>query len=681
MKKVTVSMVMRPMLPAVLVLMAGGCARPGVGSGATPVDGRSGPAIRPHPSTVVPPGDYTAALEAGTRSPSGEPGPAYWQQWADYVIETSLDPAAKRLDGRVAITYHNSSPRTLSVVFLHLLQNLHAPGVVRNRPVELTGGVDLTRVVADGQVLESGGEHTLRRGPGYRANGTILAIRPPRPLRSGGTLELDIEWGFTIPQSGVGRMGWSRDDLFFIAYWYPQMAVYDDVVGWHLDPYLGSAEFYTGFGNYDLTIEAPDGWVIMATGALENRREVLPAPVLERLERAEASDEVVSILTEADVGPGRATQASATGRLRWRFLADSVRDVAWSATRQSRWDAARAPVGDRDGDGVADFTRVDAIWRVTAPRWQHSVRYSQHAIDFLSRYTGIPYPWPHMTAVEGGGIIGGGMEFPMMTLIGDYNTRGDEALYNVTAHEEAHMWIPMIVGIDEKRYGWMDEGSTSFNENQARKEFFPESDPEARDLRTYLDRARRRIEGEMMRWTDFHYPGGASGVASYSKPATALTTLRRILGPERFDRAWQAYIRAWAYKHPKPWDFFAMMETQTGEELDWFWQGWYYETWTLDHAVGQVETGSGTTVTIENRGRLPMPTRVIITLDDGSVLERVVPVRHWLNGYVSASIAVPPGRGTVIKVEIDPDGVSPDIDRANNVWKRGAREGGGAARP
>jgi hypothetical protein len=589
---------------------------------------------------------------------------SYWQQWSDYRIEASLDPDTKRLDGQATITYYNRSPRTLNIVFLHLLQNLHAPGAMRNRPVEMTGGVELTSVSAGGQSLSEG---ELRRGPGYRIRGTILGVRPPSPLGSGDSLTLGISWGFKAPQSG--RMGWNEDNLIYMAHWYPQMAVYDDVVGWHLDSYLGSAEFYMGYGNYDVTIEVPEGWVIMGTGTLQNRADVLPASILERLTRAEQSDEVVAVLTEDDFGPGRATRTSETGRLSWRFTAENVRDMAFSATRESRWDAARTPVGDRDGDGQTDYTRVDGFWRSSAPRWQHSARYTQHAIDFLSRFTGVPYPWPHMTAVEGGGIIGGGMEFPMMTLIGDYNNDGDSALYYVTAHEEAHMWLPMIVGVDEKRRAWMDEGSTSFHENQSAKEFFPGRDFDEGDRRSYIAQTRRGTEGEMMRWTDFHYQG-ASGVASYSKPASALVALRRYLGEERFLNGWQTYLRNWAFKHPKPWDFFNTMETVSGEDLDWFWHSWYYEIWTLDQAVEGVEdVPGGARITIADHGYLPMPAYVTVTYGDGTIEDREVPVGHWLTGQARATVTVTSDQ-PVVKVAIDAAGTLPDVDRDNNVWER-----------
>lgn len=627
---------------------------------------------RPIPYPVVPPPPFQRAIAAGTRSATGAPGSTYWQQAADYDLHARLDATSKRLNGRGAVVYTNNSPDTLLTVFLHLLQNLHAPAAVRNEPEEVTGGVSLELVTADGQVL------TERRDarPGYRVQGTILGIRLPRPLLPGASVELGLEWSFTVPQSGAGRMGWSRDNLFHIAYWYPQMAVYDDVVGWQLDQYLGQAEFYTGFGDYRLTVEAPDGWVVMGTGRLTNPDEVLPPPILRRLREAAQRDTVVQVLTSADFGPGKATRRSRDGYLTWRFTAERVRDVAFSATRESLWDATRTPVGDRDGDGRTDFARIDAFYRETAPRWVNTWRYAQHSIDFLSRWTGYAYPWPHMSVIEGADIINGGMEFPMMTLIGDYNSRGDSALYFVTAHELAHMWVPMIVGVDEKRYAWMDEGTTSFNENQGRKEFYPGPDHDDPDRQTYLAVARRDLEGEMMRWSDYHYPGPAYGVASYSKPATLLVALRGLLGEETFVDSYRTYIHNWAFKHPKPWDFFNTFNAGSGQDLDWFWRTWYFETWTLDQAVGAVTSEAvasspapRTIVVIEDRGLAPMPARIAITLQSGEVLRREVPVSHWLSGARRAEISVA-AMAPVVKVEIDPEGAFPDIDRRNNVWQK-----------
>ncbi|MDH5197359.1 MAG: M1 family metallopeptidase [Gemmatimonadota bacterium] len=620
---------------------------------------------RPLPHPVVPPAEYRQAVEAGTRSPTGEPGPNYWQQSARYTIEARLLPDEKRVEGRETIVYYNRSPRPLPVLALYLLQNVYAEGAMRNSPAEVTGGIEIREVwVGDSVAREI---QPGQRGAGYGTQGTNLYIRPPAPVAAGDSVQITLDWAFTLPQRG--RQGWNADNLFFVAYWYPQMAVYDDVGGWQLDPFLGDAEFYAGFGTYDVTIEAPDGWVIMATGDLQNPAAVLAEPVLARYRQAHTSDSVVHVLTTADLESGIATPVSGSGTLRWRFHADSVRDFAWSATTASLWDAARIPVGDRDGDGRTDYVRGDAIYRPDATRWTEAWRYVQHSIEHHSRWTGIAYPWPHMTAVEGGGIMGGGMEYPMMTLISPFTEAPDTLLYLVVTHELAHMWVPMIVSTDERRYGWMDEGTTDFNELEAMKEFYPGHNPEPDEQEAYLQAARQDREGELMRLTDYQYPG-AGGVASYQKPATLLIALRELLGEETFLRAYRTYLGAWAFKHPKPWDFFNVFNAVSGQNLDWFWSTWYYETWTLDHAVERVTTNpdGSATIVIEDKGQAFMPARVTITRENGQQIEREIAVEHWLAGNTRGEIAVPRG-SPVVRVEIDARRKFPDIERNNDTWE------------
>ena len=626
---------------------------------------QAAPVRRPIPYPVVPSMEFQRAIKNGTRTETGEPGPAYWQQWTDYELSATLHPDEKRVMGSARITHFNRFSRPLPVVALHLHQNVHAVGALRNTPVEVTGGMTLDLVVADGMTLEEG---STQAGPAYEVDGTLLVVRPPRPVPAGGSMVFEFEWSFVVPEDGLGRMGWDDDNVFFVGYWFPKMAVLDDVIGWHVDPYLGNSEFYDGFGSYDLSIDAPAGWIVMASGELLNREEVLLPHIQERLAAAEASDSVIQVVGQDDLGSGQVTQPGVDGRVTWRFQADTLRDAAFSATRDSRWDAVRTPVGDRDGDGRLDYARVDAFYRSDAERWTEMARYSQHSIDFLSRYTGLSYPWPHMSAVEG--VIRGGMEFPMMTLIEDYNRADDAALYNVAAHELAHMWVPMIVGVDERRHGWMDEGTSNFNENQARAEFFPGENHDAADQGQYVQITQLGIEGELMRRTDYHYDDFARGVASYSKPATILVALRALLGEETFMRGYQKYLADWAYKHPKPMDFFNTMATAAGQDLDWFWRTWYYETWTLDQAIADVSTFDGETrIVIDDLGLAPMPVRLTLTLENGEELQEDIGVQVWLAGERSTSLtfSVP---SPVVRVEIDPDGNFPDTDRTNNVWTR-----------
>ena len=648
---------------ALLLLVATACAsnpatRPATAPGA--------PAVAPARPLPIPV-DYVPfeqAVARGTRTRTGMPGPRYWTNTATYRLTARLLPETKRLEGSATITYRNQSPDTLTTLHLDLTQNYHRGDAVRDEPAEVTGGVDLRRVAVDSRELRAGDS-----GPRYQVFGTRLIILPPKPLPPGGSVEIALDWAFTIPHAGAGeRMGWDASNLFFLAYWYPQMAVYDDVIGWHPDQFTGTTEFYADHANYDVTVDAPAGWLVLATGRLANPDETLSAVVQQRLRQAEGSDQVVHVVTVQEFGAA-ATRPGTNGRLRWHFVADSVRDVVFSATRESLWDAARTSVGDRDGDGTEDFTRVDALYRMSATLWKESVRYSQHAIRFHSRTLGVPYPWPHMTAVEAGEIIDGGMEFPMFTLIGDYTERGDSALYAVTAHEEGHMWFPMLISSDERRYSWMDEGTTEYDEDQAKSDFFPGRNWITPEMEGYFGIMRANEEGEVMRRSAFHYSPQAYSVATYDKPATLLSMLRGVLGDSVFQRGLQEYARRWKYRHPYPMDFFNTFESVSGRDLDWFWYSWYYTTWTLDQAVtGVVPSGTGTLVTITDRGRALMPVHLAITHADGQTERQVIPAEVWLSGANVTSILVPGAR--VTRVEIDPEHLFPDINRGNNVWTR-----------
>lgn len=633
---------------------------------------------RPIPYPVVPPAEFRRALERGTRTTTGAPGPSYWQQYARYRIAARLDVAAKRLEGTTRIAYLSNAPDTLRTLYLQVLQNFHTVEALRHQTAEITGGMQFTRVAVGGQTAQPGEVRPMKVAPqqrppppAYRVQGTTMALRPPQPLAPRDSIVLEFAWNFRIPQGGVGgRMGWNTDNLVFLAYWYPQMAVYDDVVGWQTDPFLGGGEFYAGFGDYDVQLDVPEGWLVSGTGQLLNASEVLPETIVQRLRQAEASDTVVHVLTADDFGPGKATRPSADGRVRWHFAADSVRDVVYAATSASEWDAVRTPVGDRDGDGRPDYARAEAIYRANQPLWRETARYAQQSIAFLSRYTGVPYPYSHATAVEGDGIMGGGMEYPMMTLIGGYARAAPRDMWGVTAHELAHEWVPMIVNTDERRYGWMDEGTTSFNEEQASRETYPGSGSDEQDFQGYVEFARTGQEGEMMRWSDFQYGGMQYGVASYAKPASVLETLRTLLGVEAFNRGYQTYLRTWRFKHPLPWDFFNAFNAAAGQDLGWFWRSWYYETWTLDQSVGGVtETSRGTEIVVRDLGDVPMPARLTITLASGDTLRREVPVTTWLGGARAATVTVPRGQ-VVRRVEIDAEKGFPDVDRRNNVWVR-----------
>ena len=607
---------------------------------------------------------FEAAVAGGTRLRTGAPGPKYWQQWSEYRLSAELNPVSKRLTGKGTIVYHNRSPNTLPVVYVQLLHNIFAPGARHNTDVPwAVEGMALVRVAAQGTELRA----AAGEGPGYQVNGTILEIRLPKPLESGDKVQLAFDWRLRVPPDGAPRGG-QDGEVYFISYWYPQMAVYDDVNGWQTDQYLGNAEFYMGYGDYEVDLTLPEGWLVSGTGDLVNAGDVLSAQTRARLDSAATASQVVRVVREEDRAPGKATAPGRDGKLTWRFAAKNVRDFAWGASAKYLWDAVPAATGDVDGDSRPDTSMVYAFYRpeMRSSHWDESARYGKHSVEFLSKYL-WPYPYPHMTAMDGPTSCGG-MEYPMMTCIG--GTWDTLDMYEVTVHEIGHMWFPMIVGSDEKRYAWMDEGITQFNQSQAMADFFKGFDDEARNREPYIDLAGVGGEVELMRHGD-RYPGyNAYGAATYYKMATVMVALRGVLGAETFDRGLKEYGRRWAYKHPMPQDLFNTFENVSGQDLSWFWRTWFYETWKLDQTIDTVTTvGDSVEVVISNRGRAPMPVPLVVTREGGRADTVTVPVRVWLEGLKRTTVRV--SREPAIKrIEIDPGRQFPDMERGNQQYPR-----------
>ncbi|GIV60276.1 MAG: peptidase [Rhodothermaceae bacterium] len=622
-------------------------------------------APRPVPYPVFSTPQFEQALEKGTRTETGQPGPAYWTNRADYTIRATLSPDSKQLRGEATVVYHNQSPDTLWNVAVHLRQNLHREGAIRNRPVQVTGGMHLASVAYEDRPLIERRPGRERR-PGYVVDGTVMYVTLPEPILPGTSASFAFAWSFEVPEAGAPRMG-QDGEVFFLAYWYPQFAVYDDVNGWKADPYMGNGEFYMGYGTYDVHLTVPEGWLVGATGILQNPEDVLSEQTRARLSMLDDTHEngaVIHVVEEGDRVAGRSTATSPTGMLTWHFRAEDVRDFAFGASDRYVWDAATARVGDRDGDGRADVAQIHAFYRPGTSSWERSAEFARFSIEHLSEMI-MPYPYPHMTTIEG--LIGGGMEFPMITLIG--GNRTDETLFSVTYHEISHMWFPMIVGQDEKQYTWMDEGLTSFNTNEGVAAFW-NIDAWDPGRQSYYFIAGSGREVESMRHAD-EYPVGSPArvIASYSKPAVTLHALRGLVGQERFLEAYREYARRWAYKHPQPYDLFNTFEDVLGQDLDWLWTSMFYTTWTLDQAVAAVEeTGGGVRVTVRDQGLVPMPAPVRVTYADGAVAEATVPVDVWLRGETVTTLRFDPG--TVARIEIDPERYLPDVDRSNNVWER-----------
>ena len=591
------------------------------------------------------------------RTGAGRPGARYWQQRADYRITATLDTAKHELRASETIHYVNNSPDALPYLWLHVEQNICGPTSITsilNQPPLVFG-----ETAFDFSCGSFTGQPVMERATVNGVNakrtryGTTLRMDLERPLAPGGAVDLEFAWRFTIPEQGAGRMG--RDGaLYAIAQWYPRMAVYDDVRGWNHEPYIGAGEFYLEYGSFDVSLTVPASYIVAATGRLMNPDAVLTAAQRSRLALARQSDSAIAIITRDEAGnPSRTRPGNQP--YTWRFTADSVRDFAWAAAPNWLWDASNY-------DGIA----INTLYRANADKWPEANRMARGAIKFFSEQW-YRYPYPHATTIEG---PVGGMEYPMLTFVSNNTTR--EIQQWALAHEFGHEWFPMIVGSNERLYPWMDEGFNTFIDLDNAAGYFKGT--------TYGD----TINANPLNMAATHSrPGEEQPLITnptevrdlqwigYQKPALMLQTLRNeVLGRDRFDFAFREYIRAWAYKHPTPADFFRIMRDASGMELDWFWRDWVFTTARLDQAVDSVSTDAAgrSHVHLSNRGTMVMPAEVRLTYDDGSTETVKLPVEMWNLGS-RFTYRVPSAR-RVRRAEVDPRAVLPDYDRSNNARTR-----------
>lgn len=625
------------------------------------------------------PDDFRRGLEAGTRTEDGRPGPRYWQQRVRYRIDAELDPRTAVLQGEEEVVYHNSSPDTLHAMIFHLHQNLFSEGVERTRRVPITGGMKIERVAVGG---EDAAAVTVGRGPAtgaaYQIDGALLDLRLPSALAPGDSVVVRIGWSFTVPPRGAPRTGHIDHSVYNVAQWYPQVAVYDDLRGWNRQPYLGNGEFYQEYADFEVSLTLPEGWLVGATGELQNPEEVLPAGVRRRLRLALERDTVVHVVGEEGLGAGNATERAPGGQLTWRFSARNVRDFAWGTSDQYLWDATRAVVPDPENPRATKVVPVHALYRARARTWREAANYTRHALTFHAERWG-PYYYPQITALEG---PVGGMEYPMVIFVGGF--RDAQGLYGTINHEVAHQWFPMMVGSNETRFAWQDEGLGSYIEELATADFFPDYRPFALPRSYYLQIAGTDYETPMMRPADLYPSYPSFAIAAYFKPALLLRALGGVIGEDKLHEALRVYTRNWLFKKPHANDFFNTVESVAGQDLDWFWTPWWYGTGVFDQGIAGVTTeqasgGEAVTITVEDRGDVPMPSRIAITHSDGQVQRTTIPVERWLEGARSLSVRVTvPGR--VTRVELDPEELFPDRNRNDNVWVPGAAPAGSGSR-
>ncbi len=620
------------------------------------------PRVLFHPLFNMQPGnDY--------RTGSGAPGPRYWQNRADYKINVKLDDVQQSVTGEVEITYKNNSPEPLNYLWLQLDQNAFSDSSRAAKTTPIQGGRFGNKDFAGGYGISSVQVEQGARKFSAAANivnDSRMQIKLTEPLKPGGdVVKIRIGYSFKIPEYGSDRMGQlKRKDgiIYEVAQWYPRMCVYDDIEGWNTLPYLGAGEFYLEYGDIEYAIDVPWDHIVVGSGELMNPTEVLTAEQTKRLAQARQSDKTVIIRSKEEV-TSAASRPKQSGRQVWRFKCVNTRDVAWASSKAFVWDAARInlPSGKK-----ALAQSAYPAESATNDSWNRSTEYVKHSIEFYSGYV-FEYTYPVATNVAG---IVGGMEYPGIVFC-QHNSKKD-GLFGVTDHEFGHNWFPMIVGNNERKYAWMDEGFNTFINFLSAAAF--NKGEYNRDRATMHDVAPALYSPvePIMTIPDVQSPNSL-GILAYYKPGMGLRILREsILGPERFDYAFKQYVARWAFKHPTPHDFFRSMENGAGEDLGWYWRGWFFEKWKLDQSVKGVKyTDSapekGSIITIENLDQLAMPAVVEIQESNGKKTRVELPVEIWQRGGTWSFRANT--TSTISQVTIDPDKKLPDYNSKNNVWK------------
>ena len=711
---------MKPPFGTTLLLLGGVIVLPGATPAQTPVKSLSIPAAtsrakapdrairRDIPMTNM----IRRALAAGTRDSSGRPGRNYWQMWNDYTISARFDQPTARVTGRETVVIHNNSDSALRNIQMRLDQNLFAANVPRAEVVtDITDGMKLTRLVVNGEAVDlnappagrggrGGGRGADTSGPRVPtitgATLTTARITLATPIAAHGTGTLEADWNFQIPKSdpparGI-RMGSWGDSLYQVAQWYPRVAVYDDLRGWDTDPYLGPSEFYNNLGHFDVHLDVPAGWLVGATGVLQNPQGVLTADERERLSHVLASDSQQVILAPGNSGPGKATAAGE--RLVWHFVADTVADVAWATSRSFEWDATRADIPGRG------YIPINLMFLPGHQLFKQQGATGRHALEFYSRLW-MPYTWPSLTQVDG---PESGMEYPMFSMAS-----------NSTDHEIGHQWWPMLVNTSETWYGFMDEGFNNWMNTLSRADVIAGggagrgggrgfgvprpamwsiappggSAAENGSGQSYGRTSGNELEATLM-W-DANYGGPNYQFQAYQKAGMMLSMLGGIVGDSAVWHAMSDYARAWRFKHPSPWDYAFFMSNALHKDLGWFWYYWLFTTESVDESIQGVSTaGPRTSVTVRQDGQMPSPVvlavqfaskgQAIRPMANSRMIDSVTalvsyPVDVWFGGSKSFRAELNFGGRKIEKITLDPFGRFPDRDASDNAWPRDVTAG------
>lgn len=592
------------------------------------------------------------AYQNETRSEDGNPGAKYWQNHSVHDMHITIDPPSRTIKGEQKVTYTNNSPDTLKSLNYKLILNHHKPAAPRLRTVTddyLTSGLHIDNYTENG---------TARKWES-KNDGINKMVRLAEPLAPNSSIELTFDWHFDVSKQS-GREGAIDSTTFFLAYFYPRLAVYDDYEGWDRMPYAGSQEFYNNFNDYTFQVTVPKNYIVWATGDLLNPKEVLQAKYADLLEKSMTSDEVIRIMNQEDVKDSSVTQQNETNT--WKWKADNISDVVIATSNHYNWDAGSVIVDKKTGRRAS----FQAAYDQPSKDFRHMVDYGMNTLDWFSNNTpGVPYPFSKMTVVRGYA----NMEYPMMA--NDGSNEDPEFTRFVMQHEVAHSYFPFYMGINETRFAFMDEGwATTFEYLIGIEDLgFEKATANFKHFRVDRWINNPSLELDIPIITPSNLMSGlGAGSNNYGKAALGYLAIRDYFGEEKFLNVLHGFMDRWNGKHPIPWDMFYSFNDISGEDLNWFWNSWFFSNNYIDLGITKVKLcGKKAKIEIENIGGMPAPFDIQVKLKNGDIKTFHQSPQIWKKDGSSTTIKLKDIKGAV-EIKLD-GGIWMDADLKNNVWE------------
>lgn len=621
-------------------------------------------AISQSSSLFMPP-QFHDAYEKGTRSWDGKPGPDYWQNTARYKIRAEYDPVAKVISGSEEIIYVNNSPDSIPVLVTKLYQNAYKKGSARDNAISpdlVTDGVEIIKFAVRGKTFYKDNQPFLDEILPFmvRMFGTnLIIVLRNDPIKPGEEVPIEVSWKVNLPERAEFRTGYWDSTSFFAGYWYPQVAVYDDITGWDINSYTGIQETYSEKSDYDVEITIPAEYIIWATGEQLNEQEIFESDVLKKIEESKKSDGYIKIVDPEVYQKG---VIKGTGMKTWKFRAEGVPDFAWGASDHFIWDATSLVVDSAENRRVW----ISSAYPDNENDYSDVIHFARESIKYLSCILpGVPYPYSKHTTFHG--LLGGGMEFPMMA---NNNLFPDSVMcFDVTGHEIAHNYFPFYVHINEREYAWMDEGwVTVFGHQMILDQGYPRDRLFSEPTSNY-SRVSRSLNN-----TPLMMPSSLLSIMTqnnhyYIKPVQANFFLLDIMKESGIDNPLPEYIHRWAGKHPTPYDFFFTMNDIIGEDISWFWNPWFFEFGYPDLGIKEVrQSGNQAEITIEKKGNQPVPVHLAVTYSENLTEMKRESIRIWQDGRKEYVVSIKTDK-EVIKVVLGSEEV-PDVNPEDNTWEK-----------